>query len=496
VVNLTGLPEVRLRSCLTAVVRIVVVSLVVMSSADAVAGQTTPNLSGTWHLVEHWKNVPTTSPYYVQDATYTFTRTAPNTYSINNGAGWTTTNVPISGDSFTEWTCGNGGTYSQTNEAACPATSGYWLNRWRLTFKAGSPDKATGTFDSYLPGQPAGSYGYGTFTATGPPQRCGGASAAAMHVSTPGPTATIAGCSQKVVLSGAVMQRLCFVRNGKFCTFEEVPIHEAGVRAVGPRGTYTTKTDGKGRYSFKLRRGRYTVTLARYSTDINDPAEHVVNLKSDQSGVNFVRCDRSRSTTQTATNCRLVEVDGRAEDIDGAPIGPVTVTGEGGIALSDASGNFVVWVDHQPQNIDGELTARTPPQRGQWWPQRSPPSGFVHVDATHRVANVVLTIHPALWLATNAALDNASEMVEVAGLPLHQLYGLGGEPAQGTSCSRVYDGVTGSGRVYPFAWEPDSPFCPVTQVGGYKVRLFLQIDHKSVIPEDGHGLPVVGYFNP
>ena len=108
-----------------------------------------PDLSGTWDLVEHWDNVPPSSPYYVQDATYTFTLTGPHTYSVNNGATLTTTDVAIEGASVTIWFCGIAGTHSQADEAACSGVPGsrcgYWLEPWNFNFAAGT---AKGTFQS------------------------------------------------------------------------------------------------------------------------------------------------------------------------------------------------------------------------------------------------------------------------------------------------------------------------------------------------------------
>lgn len=133
------------------------------------ASATVPNLTGSWSLVEHWENVAKTSPYYVQDKSYGFVRTGPNTYSVSNGDGWTTADVVISGPSVVVWFCGAGGTHSQKDEGACPATQGHWLMPWTFNFK-GSTLTATGSFQAF---NPDGSKqdNFGTFVATGPANR-------------------------------------------------------------------------------------------------------------------------------------------------------------------------------------------------------------------------------------------------------------------------------------------------------------------------------------
>ena len=80
------------------------------------------DLAGNWALTETWDGVPVDAGH-IQTATYTFTETSLGIYSVSNGAGWTTTDVPISGSSFTLWTCGNGGSYSDQDKSACPCAA-------------------------------------------------------------------------------------------------------------------------------------------------------------------------------------------------------------------------------------------------------------------------------------------------------------------------------------------------------------------------------------
>jgi hypothetical protein len=143
--------------------------LAARSSAGNAAGSSQlPDLSGTWSLVEHWDNAPRSSPYYAVAATYPFVRTGPDTYTVSNGAGWTTTDVTIAGDSATIWTCGNGGTYSQKDRAACPTASGYWTESWKFDLTSGADYTATGTGQEHLGnGSTTGEHSI-TFVATGP----------------------------------------------------------------------------------------------------------------------------------------------------------------------------------------------------------------------------------------------------------------------------------------------------------------------------------------
>lgn len=136
-------------------------------AADTTAGPDT-DLSGPWNVTEVWDNIPAGVSGHIQKWVYTYTETSPGIYSVNNGAGWTTTDIPISGSSFVAWFCGNGGTYSNDDKPDCPLRSGYWLLTWNFEFPPGGPNTAEGTFCSYLPLKPdAGNcpYGHGTFTA-------------------------------------------------------------------------------------------------------------------------------------------------------------------------------------------------------------------------------------------------------------------------------------------------------------------------------------------
>ena len=130
----------------------------------AAAQAASPSVAGTWA-------VTFTSPPCVQGCaqTYTYTETSPGIYTYANGLGWYTTDVPITGSSATVWICGNGGTYSQADEGACPAASGYWIvsETFNLHPAPGRPETAKGTVIQHNPDGTIGTDG-GPFTATGP----------------------------------------------------------------------------------------------------------------------------------------------------------------------------------------------------------------------------------------------------------------------------------------------------------------------------------------
>ena len=132
-----------------------------------------PNLSGSWTISSVFDNVPPSSVYRHGSDTVTFKRTAPNTYTVTVGSGGATSNVVITGHSFTLWSCGasaGGATYSQQDEGACPSTSGHWLEPWHLDFK-GAHYTATGTFQEYAADGSTTDLQYGTFKAVGPKRR-------------------------------------------------------------------------------------------------------------------------------------------------------------------------------------------------------------------------------------------------------------------------------------------------------------------------------------
>ena len=437
----------------------------VLSRATA-ASTTVPSVAGAWSVYEPKGGVGGTP---ITD-TYTFELTAPNTYKITNAQGFYAPDVAIGADgsATARWTCaGCRGWGIQTfdfNFAVCPATF-------------------TSHYQAYLPD---GSKEYGVVYGEG--------------------TQTGVRCKPKTkfVLSGTVVDRLCFSREkGERCKNEDVPAKDWAVRAAGSRGRYVTRTNRFGRYTFTLRKGSYTVTMQPHSNLIIDPAEQRVRLRGDRSGVDFVRCDERSGnhsgSTHTATDCRLVEVDGTTEDTRGVPIGGVTVTGDGGTTTSDASGGFVLWVNHGPQDIDGEMVVDTP-SNGLWWPSRTPPFGRRPVDATHRVEHVLISIDPSLWLANNSP-GGVSERVVVAGLTQHTSYRLDAETQNGGGCTRLYNGATGLSWIQPFTWNPATtatvlgamkPFCNA----GYRVQLLITVPGKPGGDPvyDGHGKPVVGYF--
>jgi hypothetical protein len=145
------------------------------SSSGASAAGAVPNLSGVWTISSVFDNVPPTSVYRHGTDTVTFKLTAPNTYTVTVGSasGGGTSNVVITGPSFTLWTCGasaGGAVYSQQDEASCPSNSGHYLEPWHLNFK-GAHLKATGTFQEYAADGSTTDLQYGTFKAIGPKRR-------------------------------------------------------------------------------------------------------------------------------------------------------------------------------------------------------------------------------------------------------------------------------------------------------------------------------------
>jgi hypothetical protein len=193
------------------------------SSVAASAAGAVPNLSGTWTISSVFDNVPASSIYRKGSDTVTFKRTAPNTYTVTVASGGSTSNVVITGPSFTLWSCGasaGGATYSQEDEASCPSNSGHWLEPWHLDFK-GAHYTATGTFQAYAADGSTTDLQYGTFTAVGPARTthhsCGNLSAEVTNLKA---TDTSCAVARKVATAEAAHKSY-----GAFkCTAGKVPV--------------------------------------------------------------------------------------------------------------------------------------------------------------------------------------------------------------------------------------------------------------------------------
>jgi hypothetical protein len=142
------------------------------SAASPAEAQATPSPTGTWSLSDEFDNVPESSPYRHGYDNVTFTPTAPNVYTITvaSASGGGTSNVNISGESFTFWECSasaGGAIYSELDRGACPETSGHYDESWTFDYST-SPYTATGTFQAYAANGATAGEQYGTFTAVGP----------------------------------------------------------------------------------------------------------------------------------------------------------------------------------------------------------------------------------------------------------------------------------------------------------------------------------------
>jgi hypothetical protein len=183
-----------------------------------------PSPTGTWDLQVEFENVPESSEYRHGEDNVTFTPTAPNTYTITiaSAAGGGTSNVPISGNSFTFWECSasaSGAIYSELEKGACPKTSGHYTESWKFNYST-TPYTATGTFQGYGADESTEDQQYGKFTATGP--------------------------ASNTTLSGRII-----TPEGD---------GEAGVRVeLFGHATATTTTNSEGEYSFTVAPGEYQI---------------------------------------------------------------------------------------------------------------------------------------------------------------------------------------------------------------------------------------------
>lgn len=379
-----------------------------MGGAAARAASAGSSITGEWSILN---NTGGTDDLLV-------TRTGPHTYTFANDEGFSVTDidVPLTSSGGSVKTCWIA---VGLPNSPCPIAGRGWDDE---TFKFNltkCPGTLTGSYqDHYADGT---EFASGTYTGG----RLSG-----------GPS-----CRRKtnVVLSGSVYYNACYGPSGYAvtvapCKIEDRPWEGNRVTLSGPGRTQSTLIGRDGSYSFRVRRGkRYTITVPTVRT--SDPAERVVDARADVSGLDFLVC-RPLPGSKT---CKLSEIDGKAVDIDGDPFKGVTVTGVGASTTTDATGQFVLFVDRGPQTLTAVGPSYGPGSKA----DRAIPKGKVDVDATHSVSKVRLTVNPAIRIpdvTITSTVAGATMTVYAAGLPPNGKFFIDGKSTGTGSCGSAING--------------------------------------------------------
>jgi hypothetical protein len=256
--------------------------------ATVTASGATTNVAGTWNLTY-------TSPPCVQGCseTDTLTETSPGLYTWTNNLGWYTTDVPISGSSATIWVCGNGGTYSQADEGACPTASGHWIysEAFNLNPAPGDPTTVTGTNTNYSSdGSVVDGVG-GPFTGTG----------------------SVA-VTQDYTVSGTLTDKVCGSTGCTYPPNRGTTVLITGTDDNGNSVSETDESDTDGSWSVTVPAGSYTAGPTTQDGSTFGPAgfspatQSVAVSTQDVTGVDFVAPSYEISGVLTNNNCGCSKV--------------------------------------------------------------------------------------------------------------------------------------------------------------------------------------------
>jgi len=313
-----------IRSCVIALV-VSVASLAILSAATA-ASTSGPMVAGVWTVYEPKGGVGDTP---VTD-TYTFTKTAANTYTITNAEGFTALNVAISsgGSGASATAC-----WTAPASATC-AKNGHGYGLQTFTFDFGScPATFASKYQAY---SPSGATVYGEVDGDG--------------------TKTNTRCSKKVLISGTLRQRRCeIVPNTNRCHLLVVPWSGQAVELSGAHGDHVTKSSKDGVYRFLVKRGRYAVRVSDPHGRV-EPTSRSFAATANVGNQDFTYCKEPAEAAPGDYGCDLVEVEGSVVDVKGQPYsgGLVAVargvikgypgsTEEGDQTFTDSSGHFVLF---------------------------------------------------------------------------------------------------------------------------------------------------------
>lgn len=257
------------------------------------------------------------------------------------------------------------------------------------------------------------------------------------------------------VVSGLFLRQECVnSRGARGCKVREVPQYSGRVEAVGAGRTLQTHTDATGHYSFEVRKGWYSI-VAGGGVGV-DPQRRVLDVRADTPDVNFLDCARPSLAVAPTNKCDLVEIDGRTVDVLGKPYKLADVSTFGDITTSDANGDFVLFVPRGRQTITADRAYKG---------YHLTPTGSLKVNATERLQNVVILIHPTL--VTLSPTSGYDVEVQVAGLPPNRTYVLTANAPHvpgGGSCNETAQSIEftlGALRIDAFDWKAGDFLTPL-----------------------------------
>jgi hypothetical protein len=132
-------------------------------------------------------------------------------------------------------------------------------------------------------------------------------------------------CKLKVKISGKVIRRVC--DKGAHCKrLDVVPVKGQQVELVRKKKTYETQTNGKGEYTFHVKKGRYAVHLLGTTKKV-EPDSRSGSASDDVGDLDFTLCKLPETYEGPTPGCDLVQLEGAATDFFNEPVnGPLLTT--------------------------------------------------------------------------------------------------------------------------------------------------------------------------
>jgi hypothetical protein len=336
---------IRATRLLATTIATIALPFAMLSSVNVATAQAAsiPSVAGSWTVAETntlYYGTPCTSNCYSPDAdTYTFTQTAPNTYSISNASGFETTGVTIaaSASGASASTCWIGSAMSGgVDNSGCPGdglvscpSCSYFEVPMNFSFPAGGPNTITGTIDEYsYDGDLQSSW---TYTATQTSCTAAG------------------GCgAEDYTVSGTLTRKTCTADG---CTSDPASGVTVAVTSNDGGGISTSGvSDAEGDWSVDVPDGGYTVTPHGAGWDPASADETVSD--SDVDDVDFTETENEYEVSGTVSE----HACGDSSCSPPSGLGGVTVLVKG-----TASDGTPVSESDVSDDADGSWSVEVPP---------------------------------------------------------------------------------------------------------------------------------------
>ena len=238
-----------------------------VSSAGVAASSSgaIPSVAGAW-------TVKVAGNCCTGTVTYTFTKTGPSTYSINNESGFNSSGVVLSGS------------------ASSATMTSYWCNGAASVSPECEAAKLPGTFKVVLmfnlskcPQTFAGNFSQ-PFNTTGAYSGTENGTRACRKRKR----------RKQVVLSGGVFEHVCAPYSAK-CDVVVVPVEGRAVSVTGARGRADTVTAKNGKWTVKVKRGSYTISVPGPAASV-DPMSRSINAQVDVGHLNSLSASSPQAT--------------------------------------------------------------------------------------------------------------------------------------------------------------------------------------------------------